>query len=301
MKNSLIKLCRQKYISNQRLYKYNRKKITANYYKEFTLLEGFNDFSYELGSVLDSYLSQPEKPCLQFALLRIHEKSIKIFREAVILMENGSASGAMARWRTLFEISIVAQILNKYPELADKYVQYSKVDDYKYARKLLEYKKRLNLINYNLDAYPDIENEYKKVCKKYGWNGKINYEWARNDYIKNPNLFELAKEVEQEHLYAYVDESNLYNHPSSRYLINDRGRKPPNIKDKNNYLFSPFEMELPMQLILISLQKINLSTIICYSELELTNNEQLIFYLKQNEEFVNIFLELINKRINQKK
>ncbi len=298
MIDGFIELCHAKSSYNQELYDNNRKQILRDYFEEFSLLEGFNDFSYELGVVLDRYIPQPQKPFLQFALLRIHEKGLKIFREAKILMENGSSSGAVARWRTLFELSVVSLTLIKYPDLAQKYILYSKVDDYKVAKKLVEYKDRLNLYHYNMDAFPEIEAEYNRLCAEYGWTGKNNYEWAKNNDIKNPNLFELARNIGQEHFYAYVDESHMYNHPSARYLLHDRGEKAPD--DDDTYLFSPFEMDLPMQLITISLFQINCAAISGYSVLEFADKEQLSIWLENNDEFPKAIIEMFESRSESK-
>ena len=122
MDAELLNLCKKKEMEAQKAYQFNRKLISQIYESEFSLIEGYIDFSVELGSLLDSLIPQKEKPFLQFALLRIHETAIKVMREAKILLENGSASGAMARWRTLFELSVVANYLIKHPELSEKYI-----------------------------------------------------------------------------------------------------------------------------------------------------------------------------------
>lgn len=294
MDKEFYKLCQRRAACLHRDYCNSRKQIEKMYRQGFTVLEGFFDFTYELGSILDTYIPQPQKPFLQFVLLRVHEKALKVARESKIMLENGSASGAMARWRTLFEFSVVANLLLKFPDLAQKYIDHSKVDDYKYAKKLVEYKDQLNLYDYNLDAFSEIETEYKAVTQKYGWNGKNSYEWAKNDSIKAPNLFELAKAVGQECFYAYVDESHQYNHPSMRYLLNDRGAKEQE-DNLQNYLFSPFDMYLPLQLIACNLYQVNWAVLQGYSQLDSADLKQVSRYLTQNEEFPQTIIELIKK------
>ncbi len=137
MDKNFYRLCQQKNEYLQEQYKLNREDIYAEYEQEFSILERFFYFCIELGNVLNGYIAEPEKPFLQFALLRIHERALKISREAKILMENGSASGAIARWRTLYEFSVVAQILIKYPDLSQKYIEHEKIDNYKCAQKLV--------------------------------------------------------------------------------------------------------------------------------------------------------------------
>ena len=279
----------------QNCYEYNRSMIAAEFEKEFAVIEGFLACSYDIGTHMDKLIPGPKKPVLQFALLRIHEKAIKIAREVKILLENGSASGAMARWRTLYEFSVVSSVLIKYPDLAIKYIEYEKVDNYKCAKKLVEYKGRLNLQNYNMDAYPEIVKSFEEVKVKYGWDGHRDYEWAQNDDIKNPNLFSMAAAVELEHLYAYVDESHKYNHPSPRYLLNDRGAKVP--EDDLTYLFSPFEMDLPIQLIVCSLHQVNCMLIQGYSQLDNADTNQMLSYLDESRKFPEAIIELATERL----
>lgn len=290
-------LCQQKNDYLQEQYELSRKHIYAKYEQEFTVLEGFFDFCIELGETLDSYIPEPEKPFFQFALLRIHERALKISREAKILMENGSASGALARWRTLFEFSVVAQILVKYPDLAQKYIEYEKVDNYKCAKKLVEYQDRLKLCNYDLSDFPAIELECKKVKQKYGWTGK-DYEWAKNEDITNLNLFGLAESVGLEHLYAYVDEAHKYNHPCMRYLLNDRGNRM-SANDLNSYLFSPFGIDLPVQLTAISLHEVNCAVIAGYAQLPSADSEQLNCYLSRNNDFPSAIIELVTEKLQK--
>ena len=283
-------ICKAKFEYMQEVYNHFLNENIKKHYDEFCLIEAFNDFSYELGRKADSYIPSPDKPYFQFALLRIHEKAVKVYREATILLQYGSASGAMARWRLLFELSVVANVLVKKPELSYKYINHCFVDDYRFGKKLVENKDKLQLEQYNLDAWSTIKSTYEKICKDFAWKGD-NYEWAKCDEIKSPNLFELSKFIGQDHFYAYVDESHLYNHPSARYLMGDMGAKAPNVEDQI-FLFSPFELHLPMQLIVSSLHQVNCALILGYGELENADHEELLEYLKTNSLFPET---LINK------
>lgn len=59
---------------------------------------------------------------LNDTLIRLHARACQVTFEVITLMENGLADGAMARWRTLHEIVIVAELLAKHGEqLAVRY------------------------------------------------------------------------------------------------------------------------------------------------------------------------------------
>lgn len=294
MDKEFYKLCQKRSNNLKELYDYGRTQIYNDYEREFTILEGFFYFCITLGHTLDEFIPQREKPLLQFALLRIHEKAVKISREAKILMEIGSASGAIARWRTLFEFSVVARVLLKFPHLAKKYIDFAAIDNYKFSRKLVEYQDRLNLYKPDLDSFSEIELEYESIKKKYGWKGK-DYEWAKTEDIKKPDLFNLAKAVGLDHFYAFVDEAHKYNHPCMRYLLNDRGGRAPD-DNQNTYLFSPFGIELPVQLTAISLSHVNHAAIIGYAQLPMSDNDKLNFYLQENDNYPTSIISLISER-----
>ena len=273
MNQEFYQMCQERSRYWQKQYLRNRKKTRAFYKREFVILDGLIDFHVEVGQCLDALIPQQEKPFLQFALLRIHEKALKVAQESIILMENGSASGAMARWRTLYELSVVSCVLLKYPSLSKKYIAYEKIDYYKYERRLVEYRDKLKLDS-EFTEFPEIKREYEEAKAEYGWTGKTDYEWAKNDDIKDLNLFGLAQNVGLDHLYAYVEESHKYNHPSMLYLLNDRGSRAPDDKVQT-YLFSPFEMELPLQLVAISLADVNRSALSGYEKLPEVDKEKL--------------------------
>ncbi len=149
-----------------------------------------------------------------------------------------------------------------------------------------------------MSDFPEIKAEYEKVKKKYGWTGKQDYEWARNEEIKDTNLFSLAEAVELEHLYAYVDEAHKYNHSCMRYLLNDRGSRASD-DDLNRYLFSPFGIELPVQLTAISLHEVNCAVIAGYAQLPSADDKQLSCYLCRNKDFPATIIELTEARIQR--
>lgn len=57
-------------------------------------------------------------------MLRLHVRACQVTHEVIVLLENGLADGAMARWRTLHEITIVAAIVARFgDEIAERYTR----------------------------------------------------------------------------------------------------------------------------------------------------------------------------------
>ena len=118
---------------------------------------------------------------LSEALVRLHARACQVSTEILVLLENGLADGAMARWRTLFEIGVVITLLVDGGEiLAKHYADHEIVDrktafdEYERSHVLLGFrstpikeKKRL------LKAFSEVENIYgKEFPKPYGWAAK---------------------------------------------------------------------------------------------------------------------------------
>ncbi len=53
---------------------------------------------------------------LDDVLIRLHVRACQVVLEIITLLENGLADGAMARWRTLHEITTVAMLIHKHGE-----------------------------------------------------------------------------------------------------------------------------------------------------------------------------------------
>ena len=68
---------------------------------------------------------------LDDVMFRLHVRACQVTGEIIVLLENGYADGAMARWRTLHEMTIVAGVIAKFgEELAERYVYYQIVESF---------------------------------------------------------------------------------------------------------------------------------------------------------------------------
>lgn len=66
----------------------------------------------------------------------IHGRAMQEFLEIITLMKNGFADGAYARWRSMYELSIIGAFITQYGEnVAKKFYEASETDDrYEWAR-----------------------------------------------------------------------------------------------------------------------------------------------------------------------
>lgn len=121
---------------------------------------------------------------LSATLTRIHVRSCQVAAEIVTLIENGYADGAMDRWRTLYEIGVVATILVEGgEEIAIRYIEYDAVEAksalYEYQR-CCEF---LGLKPISKRSAQQIERRCAGAVRKFGPDFDSPYDWA-SPYLK---------------------------------------------------------------------------------------------------------------------
>jgi hypothetical protein len=91
-----------------------KERLEARWGKGFNLLRMLLIGCRELGEETATQLPRSrsnKKRILRSLLVRLHARACQITTEIVTLIENGFADGAMARWRTLYEVGVVATVI----------------------------------------------------------------------------------------------------------------------------------------------------------------------------------------------
>ncbi|MDQ0221777.1 DUF5677 domain-containing protein [Streptococcus moroccensis] len=90
------------------------------------------------------------------ALKYVHGRGLQQFLEIITLMKNGFADGAYARWRSLYELNIIASFISKYgEEVAESYISSRNSEDrYEWARACGEFDSKKKFIRFD-----DIKNK----------------------------------------------------------------------------------------------------------------------------------------------
>jgi hypothetical protein len=150
--------------------------------------EAFNDKHREEAALGKNYLFD--------ALTRIHARSCQIFYEIMALLKAGLADGAMARWRSLHELAVIALFLNEHgSEVAERYLAHALVENYKETK---EYQKHCRKLGYE----PIDRNEMRKlkrrkeaVCVKYGEDFHDDYGWVPRNILRSRNFKEIERSI----------------------------------------------------------------------------------------------------------
>jgi hypothetical protein len=127
---------------------------------------------------------------LNHILLRLHVRGCQVTDEIICLLENGFADGAMARWRTLHELSVVAAVISQYGDsIAERYLAHQAVDS---RRAMNKYMKCCALLGYR----PLSGRQVKKITRayhiaiaKYGKEFESDFGWATHHLKKKRVTF----------------------------------------------------------------------------------------------------------------
>lgn len=127
---------------------------------------------------------------LSEVIVRLHARACQVSGEILTLMESGFADGAMARWRTLHEIGVVATFISDFgEETAKRYVAHQLVeakagmDEYSRSNTSLGYKPL------SKRATTKIDSDYRVALEEYGKEFASPFGWAAKDLKKKKPIF----------------------------------------------------------------------------------------------------------------
>ncbi|CAE6754636.1 DUF5677 domain-containing protein [Paraburkholderia haematera] len=128
----------------------------------------------------------PDRSQSRDVLHRLHVRACQVTREIITLMENGFADGAMARWRTLHEISVVTVLLVEHGEpLAERYVAHRAIEAKAGKDQFLLCYEQLGYAPLDPDECREIDEAYDRAIAKFGKEFRTPYGWAFGFVQKN--------------------------------------------------------------------------------------------------------------------
>jgi Family of unknown function (DUF5677) len=132
----------------------------------------------------------PEHRHLVEVLPRLHARACQVADEVICLLSAGFADGAMARWRTLHEITAVALFLREHGDhVVERYIQHQVVESMRAAEDYQRCCARLGYEPLSELHMEQLRLAFQRVVDQYGPTFKAQYGWAA-DILKNsrPNL-----------------------------------------------------------------------------------------------------------------
>jgi len=244
-----------------------RKRIREIWGEGLELLELLNWISYEIGADFNQQERQNAAETNDFvfeSLTHIHGRACQTSREVVVLLENGFAAGANARWRTLHELAVTAFFIKKHGQvIAERYMNHFHIDSLKGMRQYNEHIEELNYERYPDEDLEKLEQIRDQLKEKYGDEYVNDFGWASPVLLnkdgttnKNPNFSVIEKDVEIDHLRPFYRLASHSVHAHSKGLIFNISNKL-NSERVISAGSTIFGLADPGQLTAISLMQIN--------------------------------------------
>lgn len=183
-----------------------RKRLKERWGDGLELLKMFITIAREVGSNINTELRKDTNTHqLGDVLTRLHARACQIAEEIVCLLENGFSDGAMARWRTLHEVSAASSIIREHgEELAERYVAHEVIESVKAARLFRKYHERLGQPAMPPEDIAEIETQKDALIAKYGKEFGGTYGWASKHLkLADPTLAQLIEAAKIDHLSPY--------------------------------------------------------------------------------------------------
>lgn len=176
--------------------------------KPFELLALQQAIAHDVGDSLNDEarkkLSKKKAPMVE-VLTRLHARACQVGLEVLALLQKGYADGAIARWRCLHEIAVVAMFVWEHGgDVAERYLNHEIIESTRAAEEYAQKCERLGD-----EPIPERElNELRKsrdaLLARYGPAFRTPNGWAAAALkIKDPKFCALEEEVGLDHLRPY--------------------------------------------------------------------------------------------------
>lgn len=184
------------------------RRLALTWKKPLELLDLHLALAFELGGTWSKKLRSGKRKKdaeLVEVITRLHARSLQVAAEVRALLREGFADGALARWRTVHELAVVAFfIAQERNDMARRYLDHLDVDSYKAAQ---GFERAASLLGYKKVAPKELAALTKKVNAlkaEYGKAFAEDYGWSVSGLKgKPPNFANIEEAVHLERFRPY--------------------------------------------------------------------------------------------------
>jgi Family of unknown function (DUF5677) len=242
--------------------------------RAFDLLELIWLISADLGSTFNNEFrptAQERQDHLFEALTHIHARSLLVANEAICLMKGGFADGALSRWRTLHEHSVIAVFLMMHgSDIAFRYLASFDFQALKSARQAQKYAERAKLDPPTAEEITILENRCAGWIQKFGSEMNEEFGWTF-PILKVPraNLFSLEVHTGLDHWRPRFRRASQHTHGQHRPA---RAQLGTSEREEPVFLIGQSNSGLvdPMQMVAISLVHVTASLLLSQPNVDRT-------------------------------
>lgn len=198
-----------------------RQRLELRWGKAIDLYRLMLTISRELFSTMDSSLRESKATTgivLREVLLGIHARTLRTGSAVLVLLEHGMADEAYARWRTLYELSVIAAFLSEHgEEAACMYRDHEFVANMGRIHNSTDWGTQLG----TKKQRSEVTQGYHYVIRKYGDGFKRPYGWA-SQFLggnKNPKFVDLERAIKGRQIVPPYKESSFQVHGGRAGLL----------------------------------------------------------------------------------
>jgi hypothetical protein len=155
-------------------------------------------------------------------LTRLHARACQVVDEILVLLSAGFADGAMARWRTLHEIAVIALFIGEHgDELAERYIWHQHVESRRAMRDYVACQERLGYEPLESGEVADVERSYVAIVDRFGPSFGNQYGWATDQLNNNnPTFANIERAVGISHFRAHyrMASHNVHGNPKGVFF-----------------------------------------------------------------------------------
>ena len=129
-------------------------------------------------------------------LMLLHMRACQTTMEIVTLLENGLADGALARWRTLYEMDIVAVLIYMYgDEIAKRYLDHDAVAMKRFVDNELRFHGGVSRPSISRRIQKELDSDFRAVVTEYGSDFGSSYGWAAHHLNQRNPTFQMLEKA----------------------------------------------------------------------------------------------------------
>lgn len=160
------------------------------------------------------------------AIVRLHGKACQVALECLALLRAGLPAGAMARWRTLHETTVVALLLAKTaPEVSRRYLLHVSIAAHKIGKEFSKHREKLRHEAPSPQELAELAAQVEALKLEFGDDFvKSDYGWCADVLAnKRPSMFAIEDFVGLGHWHPLYVSACIPVHAASRSLSTNLG------------------------------------------------------------------------------
>jgi len=167
-----------------------REMIEEHWSKAFDLYEMVLRIGFEVGTDFgESRVGQLGGQRTFRILTRLHARGCRVAEEILVLLKNGYGQGALARWRSLHEVTCVAMFIAKHGEdVAERYLLHDVIESCRATEDYEQCASRLGYEPLSEGELDEAQEQAEQLKDRFGKPFMSQYGWAAEAIGDDPEL-----------------------------------------------------------------------------------------------------------------